>query len=175
MASHSSILAWESLWIEEPGSLVRGVAKSQKWLSNCQHRTQQNKDPSDIGLVAGFLIPLGAVVSTGLGVWSLFYYPLTMWPRGMLIPCFFFKFMQFILLLSFYFILEYSWLTMLWYFEVDRKGTQAYIYIYPFYLKLPSSPGCHITLSRVPCAYTVGPCWLFILNIPVCTCPSQTL
>ena len=30
MASHSSILAWESLWIEEPGSLVRGVAKSQK-------------------------------------------------------------------------------------------------------------------------------------------------
>ena len=30
MASHSSILAWEIPWTEEPGRLVRGLAKSQK-------------------------------------------------------------------------------------------------------------------------------------------------
>ena len=30
----------------------------------------------------------------------------------------------------------------------------------------PSHPGCHITLSRVPCAiYTVTPGWLSVLNI----------
>ena len=28
MATHSSILAWEIPWIEEPGGLVHGVAKS---------------------------------------------------------------------------------------------------------------------------------------------------
>ena len=47
------------------------------------------------------------------------------------------------------FVLEYSWLTM---FQVDSKGTQSYICMYPFSPKLPSSPGCHITLSRVSCA-----------------------
>ena len=31
-------------------------------------------------------------------------------------------------------------------------GTQPFIYIYPFSPKPPSHPGCHITLSRVPCA-----------------------
>ena len=29
MASHSSILAWEISWTEEPGRLAHGVAKSQ--------------------------------------------------------------------------------------------------------------------------------------------------
>ena len=29
MATHSSILAWEIPWTEEPGGLVCGVAKSQ--------------------------------------------------------------------------------------------------------------------------------------------------
>ena len=33
MASHSSILAWEISWTEEPGGLAHGVAKSQTWLS----------------------------------------------------------------------------------------------------------------------------------------------
>ena len=47
----------------------------------------------------------------------------------------------------------------------ERGRNQAYIYIYPFSLKLPSHPGCRKTLSRVPCAIAVGPCWLSILNI----------
>jgi len=36
MATYSSILAWEILWIGEPGGLyvVHGVTKSQTWLSN---------------------------------------------------------------------------------------------------------------------------------------------
>ena len=37
--------------------------------------------------------------------------------------------------------------------------------------KLPSLPGCHKTLSFM--CYTVGPCWLSILNTTVCTCPFQ--
>ena len=54
--------------------------------------------------------------------------------------------------LALYFILVYSQLTMLWWFQVDSKGTQPYTYMYPFFPKLPSHPGCHITLGRVPCA-----------------------
>ena len=38
MATHSSILAWEISWTEEPGGLQsRGVAKSQTWLSMNTH------------------------------------------------------------------------------------------------------------------------------------------
>ena len=40
--------------------------------------------------------------------------------------------------------------TMLWYFWVDRKGPKPNIYMYPLSLKLPSHPGCNVTLSRVP-------------------------
>ena len=32
------------------------------------------------------------------------------------------------------------------------KGTQPCMHVYPFSPKFPSPPGCHITLSRVPCA-----------------------
>ena len=53
---------------------------------------------------------------------------------------------------TFNFILGNSQLTMLWQFQVDSKGTQPYTYVYPFSPKLPSYPGCHIPLSRVPCA-----------------------
>ena len=35
---------------------------------------------------------------------------------------------------------------------MGHKGTQPYIHMYPFSPKLPSHPGCHITLSRVLCA-----------------------
>ena len=35
---------------------------------------------------------------------------------------------------------------------MHRRVTQPYIYMYPFSPKLSSHPGCHITLSRVPCA-----------------------
>ena len=38
-------------------------------------------------------------------------------------------------------------------FQVISEGTQSYMYMYPFSSKLPSHPGCHITLSRVPSAY----------------------
>ena len=37
-----------------------------------------------------------------------------------------------------------------------------------------SCPGCHIILSRVLCAIKVGSCWLYTLNIAMCTCLSQT-
>ena len=33
-----------------------------------------------------------------------------------------------------------------------QKGTQPYTCMYPLSPKLSSHPGCHITLSRVPCA-----------------------
>ena len=45
--------------------------------------------------------------------------------------------------------------------------------MYPVSPKLPFHPDCHIQQSCL--CYTVGPCWLSILNIAVCTCPSQTL
>ena len=42
------------------------------------------------------------------------------------------------ILRTFYFILEYSRLTMLRWFQVNSKGTQPFIYTYPFSPKLPS-------------------------------------
>ena len=55
--------------------------------------------------------------------------------------------------LKLFFVLVYSRLKMLPLFQVDKEGTQLYIiYMYPFFPKLPSHLGCHITLSRVPCA-----------------------
>ena len=59
---------------------------------------------------------------------------------------FFFK------LWTFYFVLGYSSLTMLWSFQLNSEGTQLYIYVYPFSPRPPSHPGWHITLSRVPYA-----------------------
>ena len=35
---------------------------------------------------------------------------------------------------------------------MDRKGTHPYTQVHPFSPKLLSHPGCHITLSRFPCA-----------------------
>ena len=49
------------------------------------------------------------------------------------------------------FILKYSWLTMLWWFQVHGKGTHPCLYVYPFF-HLSSHPGCRITLSRALCA-----------------------
>ena len=34
----------------------------------------------------------------------------------------------------------------------ESEGTQPYIYMYPSPPNLLSHPGCHTTLSRVPCA-----------------------
>ena len=42
--------------------------------------------------------------------------------------------------------------------QVDRKGTQhTYTCIHSPH-KPPAHPGCHITLSRGPCAFAEGPC-----------------
>ena len=41
---------------------------------------------------------------------------------------------------------------------MNSEGTQPHIYIYPFSLKLPSHPGWHITLRRVPRAIQ----WVFV-------------
>jgi len=46
------------------------------------------------------------------------------------------------------------------------------MYMYLFSLTCLSHPGCHIALSRVPCAIQ-GPYWLLILNRAVCTCPGE--
>ena len=54
--------------------------------------------------------------------------------------------------LTFYFVSGYSRLTMLRQFQVNREGTQSCICMYPSSPKLPSHPGCCITLSRVSCA-----------------------
>ena len=49
------------------------------------------------------------------------------------------------------FILYWS-ITMLWWLQVHNKGTHPCIYRYLLSSKLPSHPGGHIKLSRVPCA-----------------------
>ena len=56
---------------------------------------------------------------------------------------------------TFHFISEYSWLTTLWWFQVNTKGTQTYIYMYPFSPKLLSLPAAtqpwaefHVLYSR---------------------------
>ena len=54
---------------------------------------------------------------------------------------------------NFYFVLEYCWITNNVVIVSDeQQGTQPYIHIYPFSLKLPSHPGFHATSSRVPWA-----------------------
>ena len=65
--------------------------------------------------------------------------------------------------ITFYFVLGYTMITMLIVNQnlltlitnvVTDSGEQqrdSAIYMYPFSPKLPSHPGCHITLSRVPC------------------------
>ena len=65
----------------------------------------------------------------------------------------------------FYFILEYNWLTVL-YFQVHSKGTHSYIYIsIPSQTPLPSRLPYNIEQSSL--CYAVGLCLLYILNIAV--------
>ena len=72
----------------------------------------------------------------------------------------------------FYFILEYSWLTILWQFLVSSEGTQPYRYIFPF---SPNSPPTQAATNpeQSSLCCTIGPCWLSILNRVVCTWPPQ--
>ena len=75
---------------------------------------------------------------------------------------------------TFYFVLGNSWLTK----NVIILGEQERdLAIYIHVSILPQTP----LTSRLPhnieqssMGYTVVPCWLSILNIAVCTCPSQT-
>ena len=51
--------------------------------------------------------------------------------------------------------------------------TYMYWYMYLCFFRFFPHLGCYITWAEVLC-YVVGPCCLSILNIAVCTCPSQT-
>ena len=73
----------------------------------------------------------------------------------------------------FYFILEYSQFNNTVIFQVDSKGTQTHIYMYPFSPKFASHPGCQMTLSRVLCVYS-RTLLVSILNILEGTFQSQT-
>ena len=53
-----------------------------------------------------------------------------------------------------------------------RGTAKGLSHVYTCIHSPPNSPLVHKTLSRV--YGMVGPCWLSILNIAVCTCPSQT-
>lgn len=55
-----------------------------------------------------------------------------------------------LLFLNFFLILEYNQLAMLRWFLVDSKRTQPSLHVYPLSSKLPSHPGCHVTLSGAP-------------------------
>ena len=57
---------------------------------------------------------------------------------------------------------------------MDSKGTQPYVYMYPFFPKSPSDQAATQHWTEFLC-YTVGSCWLSILSVAVCTCQSQTL
>ena len=50
------------------------------------------------------------------------------------------------------FLLDYSWFTMLSWFQMYSILNQLYIYIYPFFLRFFSHIGHHRVLSRVPYA-----------------------
>ena len=57
-------------------------------------------------------------------------------------------------------------------FRLNSTGTQPYRYMYPFSpTLLPSRLPRDIKQSSLCC--TVGPFWLFILNLAMYTCPSQ--
>ena len=53
----------------------------------------------------------------------------------------------FFLTLNILFCFGINRLTMLWEFQVNSEETQPYIYMYPFSPKLPSHPGCSISLN----------------------------
>ena len=55
---------------------------------------------------------------------------------------------------AFYFMLEYSWLTVLWPFQVLSRETRPYIHTFPLSPRLCSHPGCQLTASRVPVPYS---------------------
>ena len=65
--------------------------------------------------------------------------------------------------LTFYFVLEHSHLTMLWFFQVSRKGTHPCIYLYAFSPNFP--PIQAATLSRVPCSSPIFEFVFFLMIV----------
>ena len=65
---------------------------------------------------------------------------------------------------------------MFWKFQVNNKEL-SHIYIYTCIHFPPNSPPIQANpnFEQSSLCYPVGPCWLSIINIPVSTCPSQTL
>ena len=64
--------------------------------------------------------------------------------------------------------LEYSWLTMLCYFQVYRKEIQLYIYMFLFFFQILFPFRLLHNIEQRSLCYTVGPYWLSILNIVAC-------
>ena len=54
-----------------------------------------------------------------------------------------------------------------------QRGSDIHIHVSSLLQTRLSSKRPHNIAQSSPC-YTVGPCWLFILNTAVCTCQSQT-
>ena len=63
----------------------------------------------------------------------------------------------------------YSWLTNN-VVIVSGEQFQPCIYMYPFSPKLPSPSRLPRDIEQGSMCYTVGPCWLSILNTALCTC-----
>ena len=59
-----------------------------------------------------------------------------------------------------------SWLSMLWWTQLNSEGTQPCMY--PFSPQIPLPSRLSHNIEQSPMCYTVGPCWLSILNIEVC-------
>ena len=62
--------------------------------------------------------------------------------------------------LTFYFMLEYSWLTMVWWFQVSCSDLAIYIHVSILSQILFPSSLLRNTMQSSLC-YTIGPCWLF--------------
>ena len=72
---------------------------------------------------------------------------------------------------TFYFVLEYSRVTMVWRFQVKGRGSATCVHVSilpqtPFPSRLPR------ILEEFPVLYRRS--WLVILSIAECTCPSQS-
>ena len=62
----------------------------------------------------------------------------------------------------------------MWELQVNGERTQSNIYMYPFSPKLPLPSRLPHDIEQSSLSWTAGPFWLSVLNIAVCTCPSQT-
>ena len=72
--------------------------------------------------------------------------------------------------LNLYFILEYSWLTMLCQFHVYSKVIQLYIYMYPFFFRFFSHIGhCVEYWVEFPVLYSGSLLVIYLMYSSVCT------